>query len=141
MRITRKPKADADLSRRERQIMDVLFARGRATGRCFVAASYCRNGKCRRCGKPFGGDPGCAERTDFRVFLLSARPQASKFRVRLYRAEFSHRLDQRETSQISSTAPRPQRHETSSVMGNVSAPVGLSNEHFAWAGVPRPADA
>jgi BlaI family penicillinase repressor len=32
MRITRKPKADADLSRRERQIMDVLFARGRATG-------------------------------------------------------------------------------------------------------------
>src|SRR5580700_5774609 len=32
MRITRKPKADADLSRRERQIMDVLFAKGRATG-------------------------------------------------------------------------------------------------------------
>jgi BlaI family transcriptional regulator, penicillinase repressor len=30
MRITKK--ADADLSRRERQIMDVLFARGRATG-------------------------------------------------------------------------------------------------------------
>src|SRR3984885_258864 len=27
-----KPKADPDLSRRERQIMDVLFARGRATG-------------------------------------------------------------------------------------------------------------
>ncbi|MGP0076747.1 MAG: BlaI/MecI/CopY family transcriptional regulator [Bryobacteraceae bacterium] len=27
-----KSKADADLSRRERQIMDVLFARGRATG-------------------------------------------------------------------------------------------------------------
>jgi BlaI family transcriptional regulator, penicillinase repressor len=26
------PKADPDLSRRERQIMDVLFARGRATG-------------------------------------------------------------------------------------------------------------
>jgi len=32
MRITRKPKPDADLSRRERQIMDVLFSRGRATG-------------------------------------------------------------------------------------------------------------
>jgi len=31
MRIS-KPKADPDLSRRERQIMDVLFARGRATG-------------------------------------------------------------------------------------------------------------
>jgi BlaI family transcriptional regulator, penicillinase repressor len=34
MRIFRKTKAstDPDLSRRERQIMDVLFARGRATG-------------------------------------------------------------------------------------------------------------
>src|ERR1700690_524928 len=31
MRIS-KPKPDPDLSRRERQIMDVLFARGRATG-------------------------------------------------------------------------------------------------------------
>ena len=27
-----RPKADAELSRRERQIMDILFARGRATG-------------------------------------------------------------------------------------------------------------
>jgi transposase len=27
-----------------------------------------------------------------RSFLLRARPQASKFRVRLYRVEFSHRL-------------------------------------------------
>ena len=34
MRISKKTasKADPDLSRRERQIMDVLFARGRATG-------------------------------------------------------------------------------------------------------------
>jgi BlaI family penicillinase repressor len=34
MRILKKstPKTDPDLSRRERQIMDVLFARGRATG-------------------------------------------------------------------------------------------------------------
>jgi BlaI family penicillinase repressor len=34
MRISKKttPKTDPDLSRRERQIMDVLFARGRATG-------------------------------------------------------------------------------------------------------------
>lgn len=32
MRIARKTKPDADLSRRERQIMDILFARGRATG-------------------------------------------------------------------------------------------------------------
>jgi BlaI family penicillinase repressor len=31
MRISKKT-ADADLSRRERQIMDILFARGRATG-------------------------------------------------------------------------------------------------------------
>jgi BlaI family penicillinase repressor len=31
MRIS-KPKPDPDLSRRERQIMDILFARGRATG-------------------------------------------------------------------------------------------------------------
>jgi predicted transcriptional regulator len=29
---TSKPKADPDLSRRERQIMDILFAHGRATG-------------------------------------------------------------------------------------------------------------
>jgi predicted transcriptional regulator len=29
---TSKPKADPDLSRRERQIMDILFARGRAAG-------------------------------------------------------------------------------------------------------------
>ena len=32
MRTTQKTRADADLSRRERQIMDILFARGRATG-------------------------------------------------------------------------------------------------------------
>jgi predicted transcriptional regulator len=32
MRITGKMKTEPDLSRRERQIMDVLFARGRATG-------------------------------------------------------------------------------------------------------------
>jgi len=32
MRTTKKTKADTDLSRRERQIMDILFARGRATG-------------------------------------------------------------------------------------------------------------
>ena len=32
MRTKKKTKADTDLSRRERQIMDILFARGRATG-------------------------------------------------------------------------------------------------------------
>lgn len=32
MRIPKKSRADADLSRRERQIMDILFARGRASG-------------------------------------------------------------------------------------------------------------
>jgi hypothetical protein len=30
--------------------------------------------------------------TNFRIFLLSARPYASKFMVRFYRAEFSHGL-------------------------------------------------
>ena len=37
---------------------------------------------------------------NFCVFLLSAWPQASKFRVRLYRAEFSHSLDPQETSSV-----------------------------------------
>lgn len=32
MRTSKKTKPDPDLSRRERQIMDILFARGRATG-------------------------------------------------------------------------------------------------------------
>lgn len=32
MRKKADPKADSELSRRERQIMDILFARGRATG-------------------------------------------------------------------------------------------------------------
>jgi hypothetical protein len=62
-------------------------------------------------------------KTNVRALVLSASPQASKFRVRTYRAEFSHSLGPR-VGELSDAIGRQQRgvHERAA---NVAATAAL----------------
>jgi hypothetical protein len=88
-------------------------------------------------GRSSGMGLGCAKtilfgrngerRTNFCVFSLWARPQASKFRVRLYRGEFSHRLGHFETLQrvVAATGPP-------SIADHGAAASGARRRHFLF---------